>query len=58
MSALHRELQIKRWSRAKKWALALGATKELKTLARSRSSPQLKSFSPALLERLPKIISG
>jgi predicted GIY-YIG superfamily endonuclease len=44
MSALRRELQIKRWSRAKKWALALGATKQLKTLARSRSSPQLKSF--------------
>jgi predicted GIY-YIG superfamily endonuclease len=40
-TAVKRELQIKRWSRAKKWALATSSIGQLKTLARSHSSPQL-----------------
>src|SRR5262245_2961379 len=37
-SARKREQQLKRWSRAKKLALASGDTEELKRLARSESS--------------------
>ena len=35
-SAVRREMQIKRWSRAKKYALAEGNFEKLKTLSRSR----------------------
>ena len=37
IEAIHREKQIKRWTRTKKLALASGNTKELKSLSRCRN---------------------
>jgi predicted GIY-YIG superfamily endonuclease len=39
-AAIARELQIKKWSRAKKLALANGDMKQLEALARSRDHPR------------------
>jgi putative endonuclease len=45
-SAMRRELQIKRWSRAKKEALAAGESAALKALSKRRHRPSRSSRSP------------